>query len=320
MKIPFERTIAGAYRFAFTNILSIIGIGWFPFLLLGVVVGGLIYLWMPQFTAFGAMISAATAAGPAYKPPPFDQTRAVALVGAAIGSYLLAFLTLMVVQAMVNVGLMRKALGQYPGPVFFFFSLGSQVWRLIGSYLLLFLLFIGGVTLIVGAIAAISVGLSQVSGPWQWLVTFFLGLFAVLGFIYAFVRLSFFIPAVVVAENHIGLRRSWHLGGGNFWRILGIILIVTLPLSMAVNTVTSSMLQMAMGPQMGNMAAATPAESQKIFMTMLHTIGQLWPYYLALQFVNFILQAGLTAGAAANAYNLVTGGSEIAPRPAKVMA
>ncbi|MEI9886357.1 MAG: hypothetical protein WDN08_07605 [Rhizomicrobium sp.] len=32
-----------------------------------------------------------------------------------------------IVQAMVNVGLMRKALGQHPGPVFIFFSLGSQV-------------------------------------------------------------------------------------------------------------------------------------------------------------------------------------------------
>ena len=97
-------------------------------------------------------------------------------------------------------------------------------------------------------------------------------------------------------------------------------LIVSLPLSMAVSTVTSSMLQMAMGPQMGNMTATTPAESQKIFAMMMHAFGLLWPYYAALQFVNFILQAGLTVGAAANAYNLVTGGSEIAPPPAKAMA
>ncbi len=320
MKIPFERTIAGAYRFAFTNILSVIGIGWFPFLLLGAVVGGLIYLWMPQFAAFWSMVTAAAAAGPAAKPPPFDQARFLALLGPAFGSYFLVLLTALVVQAMVNVGLMRKALGQHPGPVFFFFSLGSQVWRLIGSYLLLFLLFFGGVVVTVAAIAAISIGLSKVSGPAQGLATFFLCLFAILGLIYAMVRVSFFIPAVVVAENHIGLRRSWHLGGGNFWRILGIILIVTLPLSMAVSTVTSSMLQMALGPQMGNMAAATPAESQKILGMMLHAMGQLWPYYAALQFLNFILQAGLTAGASANAYNLVTGGAEIAPPPAKVPA
>ncbi len=33
MKIPFERTIACAHRFAYSNILAILGIGWFPFLL-----------------------------------------------------------------------------------------------------------------------------------------------------------------------------------------------------------------------------------------------------------------------------------------------
>ena len=49
------------------------------------------------------------------------------------------------------------------------------------------------------------------------------GIVAVLWYIYAAVRLVFFLPAVVVAEEQIGLGRSWALGRGNFWRIIIVI-------------------------------------------------------------------------------------------------
>jgi hypothetical protein len=89
-------------------------------------------------------------------------------------------------------------------------------------------------------------------------------------------------------------------------------------LGMAVNTVASSLLQMVMGPV--NMAASDPAAGQKIMLAMINAIGKVWPYYLALQLISMVLQAGLTNGAAANAYSLVTGGDEIAPPPAKALA
>ena len=315
MKIPFERTISGAYRFAFTNILSIIGIGWFPFLLFGAIVTGLVMLWLPQLAEFWSIVGKAPSG-----PQAFDKARFLALLAPLIGSYLLIIFALVVAQAMVNVGIMRKALGQHPGPVFFFFSLGGQVWRLLGSYVLLMLL-AWGMMLVLGlGIAAISYGVGQASAPAQAAVTGILIVLAFLWCIYALVRVAFFIPVVVVAENHIGIRRAWHLGKGNFWRILGIMLIVTLPLSMAVNTVTSSMLQMAMGSEFGGAVATTPAESQRILMDLLHAVGKIWPYYVVLQLINLILQAGLLAGASANAYRLVTGGDEIAPPPAKVPA
>ncbi|MEI9886358.1 MAG: glycerophosphoryl diester phosphodiesterase membrane domain-containing protein [Rhizomicrobium sp.] len=150
-------------------------------------------------------------------------------------------------------------------------------------------------------------------------VTGLLIFLAILWFIYAAVRVIFFIPAVVVAENHIGIRRSWHLGRGNFWRILGIFLIVTVPLSMAVNTIAQSILQLGLGPEFGSgMMADDPAELQKLIADVLHAFGRLWPYYAALQLLSFVLQAGLTVGASANAYKLVTGADD-AP-PAKVAA
>ena len=314
MKIPFERTISGAYRFAFTNILSIIGVGWFPFLLFGALVAGLVVLWLPQWPELWA------AFGKAADPQTLDKTRLFVLLAPLAGSYLLVILALFVVQAMVNVGIMRKALGQHPGPVFIFFSLGSQVWRLLGSYLLLVLLAWGVLLLFGLGIGAIAYGVGRASEPAEAVVAGILIFVAFLWFLYAAVRVTFFIPAVVVAENHIGIRRAWHLGKGNFWRILGIVLIVTLPLGMAVNVITQSLLQMALGPEFGGTVATTPAETQRIFAEMLHAVGKIWPYYAALQLISLVLQAGLTAGASANAYRLVTGGDEIAPPPAKVPA
>ncbi|HXC54378.1 MAG TPA: hypothetical protein VNU97_03720 [Rhizomicrobium sp.] len=307
MKIPFERTIAGAYRFAFTNILSILGIGWFPFLLFAALVTGLVFALLPLF--HGLWLADAKR---------FDQAR---LVGAAlplIGSFFLVIVAWMFVAAMVNVGIMRKALGLHPAPVFIFFSLGPQVWQMIGSYLLLMLLAWGAVALWGLGIGAVALLLGQVWQAGRGAIVGLLIFIACLWFYYAAIRISFFIPAVVVAENHIGLRRSWHLGRGNFWRILGILLIVSVPVGMAVSTITSSMMQMSMGPGFGITPGMTPADSQKVLMDMFVAMRKIAPYYAGLQLLYVIVISGLTAGAAANAYKFVTGASE--PDPAKAAA
>jgi hypothetical protein len=77
---------------------------------------------------------------------------------------------------------------------------------------------------------------------------------------------------------------------------------------------------MAMGPQFGNMTATTPAEVHKLFVDMFHLFGKVWPYFAVLQLLSLVLQAGLTVGASANAYKLITGGDDVAPPPAKVLA
>jgi hypothetical protein len=300
MKIPFEGTISGAYRFAFSNILSIIGIGWFPFLLFGAVTGGLGYLWLPRIQQVIEHI------GKGKGTPPPNPAEVFALLAPLMGTYVLAILLLLVVQAMVNVGVMRKALGQHPEPVFFFFSLGSQVWRLIGSYFLLGFLFYGvGLVLVLG-IAAISFVLQKSLPAAQVPVTVVLGVVAFCWAIYAGVRVMFFIPAVVVAENHIGIRRSWHLGRGNFWRIVGIWLIVTIPVQTAFSILTSTIVQIAAGPGFG-LGPKLDADPGKVSAEMMHLLFSVAPYLVVLMLLYFILLSGLVSGAIANAYNLVTG-------------
>ena len=49
-------------------------------------------------------------------------------------------------------------------------------------------------------------------------------------FIYVMVRLTFLLLPVVVAEHRIGIKRSWQLGKGNFWRMLGLFILIFLPI------------------------------------------------------------------------------------------
>ncbi|MEI9991510.1 MAG: hypothetical protein WDM86_15885 [Rhizomicrobium sp.] len=297
MKIPFERTIAGAYRFAFTNILSVIGIGWFPYLLVAALGVGLAILLYP--TAHGLWLE---------DRKTIDTAKLVTNIVPLVGAVVLVLLALLVAQAMVTVGLMRKALGQHPGPVFVFFSLGRQVWQLIGSYVLMVLLVWGGIVLVTLGIGAVGVVLGQVAAKAMPVVVGVLAFIAVLGYFYTVLRLSFFIPAVVVAEDHIGLRRSWHLGRGNFWRILGITLIVSLPVQLAASTISSTMLQITMGPGLGlQPGPMTDAQGQKFVADLFDVARRVGPYYAILQILYLALLSGLTTGAVANAYKAVAG-------------
>ena len=295
MKIPFERTIASAYRFAFTNLLSVIGIGWFPFLLVAALAAGLIFLLAPSIHGLWLQDGKT-----------IDTARLARQIVPLIGAGVLIWAALLIAQAMVTVGLMRKALGQHPGLVFVFFSLGSQVWRLIGAYFLSILLILGGMTLIGLAIAAVAAGLDQVAPKAMPFATGFLVFVAVLAYFYSVLRLTFFIPAVVVAENHIGLRRSWHLGRGNFWRIVGILLIVSLPVQMAASTIISTIMQVALVPT-GVLTPAPGADIQKVVADMLEMFRRVGPYVAAVEILYITLLSGLMNGAVAAAYMALAG-------------
>jgi hypothetical protein len=312
MKIPFERTIAGAYRFAFTNFFSILGIGWFPYLLLTAIVGALVYYLAPSFMQMIQVLQVP-------KPDPADAMR---LGTAILGADALILPLFVLISSMVTVGVMRKALGQHPGPVFFFFSLGGQVWRLIGSYLLILLLAWGGAIVAGGLIGLAYYLLSKAAPAAAAPISILLGIAAFLYWIYAFVRLYFFVPAVVVAENHIGIRRSWHLGRGNFWRIVGIVLIMTIPAGIAAQMIEGPILQLGLGgavqAQLG--PHPSPEELRGFFALLLGAVKKVGPFLLLVQLIHLVLLSGLMGGAVANAYNLVTGGPDIAPAPVKASA
>ncbi|MCP5412519.1 MAG: hypothetical protein H6924_10395 [Alphaproteobacteria bacterium] len=214
-KIPVGATIARAYRFAFGDFLKILGVIWFAAALSWI--PGL--LWRHKLMA---LMSARDPSAMAQTLPIMLPTQIVAFV----------------VLSMMLIGVARLALGLHRGPAWFYFSLGKPVWRLVGSYLLIFaaavlgylafllsVLLLGAVVALLakaiqGAIAGIVAGILAIAG-----------ILAVLGgFIYCAVRLSFLLPPVVAAEEPgFALGRAWGLGKGNFWRMLVVIIAVLGP-------------------------------------------------------------------------------------------
>jgi hypothetical protein len=297
MKIPFETTIATSYRFAFRNILSIFGIGWAPALALFAVSAGLVMMLFPgirDLIAQGDKVDATQLA--AFLPQ----------AGLAILVWILVFL---LATAMINAGVIRKALGILPGPVYFYFPLDSQVWRIVGAFLILWALSWGVIIVVGAAIAAIAIFVSHYSQPGAGVLTGILVTIAMLAAYYALVRVQFFLPVIVVAENHISLARSWALGRENFWRILGITLIMVLPLGFASSTITNSFMQMYMTPIVPGMP------STQILSNFGHAMVSIAPLYVVVQLLYVIFVLAFTAIAGTAAYRFVTGGESIAPPP-----
>ena len=297
MKIPFERTIAAAYSFVVANFVSVLGIGWFPFLLSVLVGAALLRAVLPQLDVMLQLNQANLS--PDQVAQIFTPIVGAGFVFAAV--IILAF-------AMVIVGMMRKALGQHPAPVYFFFSFGSQVWRMIGAYVLLLLLLWAVTIGIAIGIGILSFALSKAVPAAQAPVTVLVACIAVLWGIYAIVRLQFFLPAVVIAENQIGFLRSWHLGRGNFWRIVGILIVIFLPIGIVHSILTNVLLQTSMSTYPATMM--NPEQVRAYFAATMNAAGRVWPLLVLIELLYMVIVTGLAAGAIANAYNCVTGAAD----------
>lgn len=300
-KIPVGETISAAYGFAFAGFLNVLGTVWLPYLLLIVLSGGVIYLLAPDLP--GHMMRGE------FDPPVMFEVIHVAGV---------IWLISIVVRGMVTVGLQELATGRAQGPRFFYFSLGAPVWRMIGATILLIL--------VICLIALLTILAAVVFG---WAMVHFVpsfghalavigGIAAALWLIYACVRLAFFLPAVVVAENQIGLGRAWELGGGNFWRIFAVMFVVIVPVAIAFgiieNAVVGSMMMSGIKP-MHFQPGMSPDELMKayadLFKPMLEQLRHVWPVFVVLAVIREVVFLGLANGAVGKAYVAVTGGTNI---------
>jgi hypothetical protein len=211
-KLPVERTIADAYRFAFLRFLSVLGTIWLPYLILIVIVLGLIRLIAPDVPKMLATGELDVAAG-------MELLRLAALVS------IFAFLA----AAMVTVDLQRKAMGTQMDLPYVFFSLRAPVWRMAGASFL-GMVVIGIVALVAGGICFAIWWVAGSLGPVGALIRLISVLATIAVIFYIALRLMFFLPAVVVAEDSIGLERAWNLGRRNFWRILIVTIAVAVPI------------------------------------------------------------------------------------------
>lgn len=285
-KIPVSRTIGYAYSFTIGNFLNIVGIAWLP-LALAAAAGYLLIA--PNIEAFRMAA----------------DTQDLSAMGMFMVNMFLLFVIIWILFAMISVGVTRRALGMDSGPAFFYFSLGGAVWKLIAAYIAYFVIvavisMIGFAVLgIIGAAVGVSMGGSDMNLEGAGIVGI---VFAVLMLafyvflVFVALRLVFLLPAVVVAENRIGITRSWTLSRGNVWRIFAIILAIYIPILIVEIVVIA-----ALGGSMMMMASDDPAATMDFMMRNAIILAAVYVLFV-------VLAIGLTAGASVGAYRALTEG------------
>lgn len=290
MKMPVGETLEGAFRFAFGSFLSVLGTVWLPYVAAGAIIGGAVYLLHPDLHMTIV--------------PNNDPKAALAALQHISGVVWIAWLVVLVTTAMVRVGLMRKALGLHEGPVFFYFSLGAPVWRLLGAYLLLIIIMALIVpAAIAGCAAAIAASGASLQQPVRGIVDVVVFVIAVIAPIYAALRFSYFLSAVVVAEGRIGLGRSWSLGGGNVLRMIVIWLAIVIAVSIVFGVLSSFFMPHLQITKM-------PATSAELVQLEINTMLAAGPIVLVLWVLQALFIEALGTGAVAAGYRAVTGTAE----------
>ncbi|HWU27045.1 MAG TPA: hypothetical protein VN154_11650 [Rhizomicrobium sp.] len=301
-KIPFWPTIGSAYRFAFEHLATIIALIWLPLIVL--CIAG--YFAISHY--FDGILSA-VAAGNRYA------------AYAGIGDYYLFRIGALFLESVMAVAVMRQALAPRGRSVFVHFWLGPTELRMFGAFasaalvllaieiFALFLLFV----LLTIAARTFGAGHGAASSYALWaMLALFLVTFGGVAFVW--VRLSFLLVPVTVAENRIDLIRAWELTRGSFWRAFLITTFTSVPAWLLYLTLQIAFVGFAMAGDAWNAwpfgIDLTSAAENVALKT--HGILALLPYFYGAWFLVRPLTLGLTTGAAAAAYRALV------PEPAAV--
>jgi hypothetical protein len=282
-KIPVGQTIASAYRFLFNEIGTILGICWFP-AVLSSLASYLTYL-------YAALHQADIAGGDL-------RVRAIYFIVTILGLAVTIFSA-----SVMAVAITRHVLGRRVAGVIAYFAVGPAEWRMFmasiryiaGSTATIILVII--VSDVVFRIAGVPIAPTEpirATGP-----EVGAAIVAWIAFVAAFVvivRMGFFIPPTVVAENHGGLRRSFELTGGNVLRVFAVIAVLGFPFLLLLVGGEFVLIRSALGPAMYSMRAAEFV--QRAGQAMQEKLLP-WEIFTA---VVFVLGSGLIYGGAAIAY------------------
>lgn len=274
-KLSVVGAIRFAYAFAFEQIGAIIALVWLPLLVVAVL----------QFLPY-ALGTAWPGGSPA------EQAGASALN--------LAFSTAaLVLYAMNCVAVTKQALGQRKGDTSFHFALGWPEWRMFVAIVICGFVLVA--TLGSYALGGSAVFTAARGGAIALAAT----AYAIVGlFVVAFVvlRLIFLLPTIVVAEERVDLLRAWRLSRRNFWRILAVVLAISIPL-LAIECVAIAAI---VGPSLfaplpDGAAAADLALRARVAMLDRHM-----PAMIGLALVLAPFSLGLTLGASVFSYRALT--------------
>lgn len=282
--IPVGQSVGDAYGFLFRRFLTIIGLSWLPAVIYAV--GRLGFLWHVE----PRLLAEVHGGGHLTLPT----------ILLLIGYILLALL----LASVIAVALTRDALDLRDQPVLARLVIGPRELRLFAAYIcidiiviLLCALLAGGVF---GAMWLAKWGLAQGAPLAGWpvlkIVHVAASVIAVLILLFVSLRLSFLIAAVAAAEDKARLSRAWELSGGNFWRMLAVVLAIIVPVLIAVIIGEYAVL----GPQIAALHQAAGARRDpSIILVAAIAHG---PVLVTIAAVAMVVLSALFAGASASAY------------------
>ena len=217
-RIPVGKTIAYAYGFTFGHLGTVIGLAWLPLLVGQAAVYSLYDL---------SNVAAVT-------PDQLRANPALALRGLGIG--LLSYAIIQFFTAIVAVAMVRQALGLRSGNARIHLAAGHDEWRMFAGYVRYFFAMVGVVIIsyVILAVLGIAGALATQAGP---AVAGIVGIVMVVGVIAVYcaatltlVRMGYLLSPSIVAEKGGGIKRSYDLTRGNFWRIAAVWVVTCLPL------------------------------------------------------------------------------------------
>lgn len=310
-KVTVGNAVVAGYRFGFGRLGAVIGAAWLPTLVMIALLTLVEYLNIQLHGGLTAKTGGAAFSGA------FGMTPVSMLVEA-------------VFEGMAVAGVMAIALERRQ-PSVAYFSFGPAALRMIAAYIAIDLIMVALVAVLlgifIGASFAFGMPLPAASASWSSLLTnplqsvmvcatvpgfcpsplFLIGLTTIglaelAAFIYVLVRLTFFLPAVVVAEEQIKFGRAWRLSRGNFWRVCTVWFSACVPTAIAIAMVqhyaTKLMIPVPAVGEGGDMRALAIAVMQGapaalIVISLIHAVQRM-------------LTTGLGLGAQAKAYNELT--------------
>jgi len=294
-KIPVLATVSRAYGFLLGDIPTIVRLAWAP-LLIG---SGLSYVYGPQ------MMDAAIAA----KDNP-DALAALAPMQFLIG--IVSF----VVGIMATVALLRVVIlgDRKPGLVVYLWFGGAELRIVIVTILL-------GVALIAAMIGAGLIvgllGMMAAAVPGMSIVVSIAIFGLVIALVWAMLRLTLISP-VVVAENNLGVERSWQLMSGNALRMLLVLILAYVPYTLVAFLVGYAIigsdfppfpsLPAVAGADADTTKAAAEAFGKAMEAWQLDFTKAMRAHYAELTVVGFVgnlISTALAAGVLGSAYNAV---------------
>lgn len=297
-KIPVGGSLARGVGFAFGNIVNNLGAIWIAVALMW----GATYFFQQRY--MGAMLAAQSS-------DPRAMLRAMPWLWASFAMFFV-FITAQVA------AMMKEALGLRKGSAFLQFPFGGAMWRLLGAYLLYFLVMIVIyiLALIVGLVftgifGAVLEGVRVGARPgWEALFVFIPVCVAIGAVIYIATRLSFLLAPVAVAER-VSLTRAWQLTKGNFWRIFVIVLAIVIPFVVLEFAFLIYVVKVPLIPPLH--PGVTPQEiqafteqQQAMNRQMMADMQRYWYIAYPLGLVVTLIFYGMFVGASAHAYRAVT--------------